>query len=318
MPRVSSAQAPEKLRPYLFHGIELKWEGEEDARADCPFCGKPKHFFVGQQTGLWQCKVCGGPSAKGGGNVYNFLRELHDYSVRYTPIENLEEIAKERRLPVEALERWGLCQSHIDGEWLLPGYGTKGITNLYRWSLIKGKRALVSTAGMDLTMLGYQFWDINKPDVFICEGPWDAIALEVAMMKLRVSGELNVPVYSGDKKAVRYATANVLAVPGCNQFKEDWAKRFQGKNVYLAYDSDYPKRYAEGHKQAGEVIIEKGRPKVPGYLGMETASKLLFPLAKSVYILDWGGDGYDSSLPDGFDVRDYLTTTDAITISTPS
>lgn len=306
MPRISSADSPAKLRPYLFHGIDLAWEGTSDALGHCPFC-KSHKFFVDQEKGLWQCKICGGPSKKGGGNTYSFLQEIHKESVGVTQLEALEMVAEERRIPVETLQRWGLVQSLIDREWLLPGYGTKNIITLYRWSKGKeGKRRLMVTAETEHALFGIQFWDANKPDAYILEGPWDAMTFEVAIRNHDFKG--GKTIRSGNKNAVLYSTTNVVASPGCEQFKDEWVKRFADKNVTIIFDSDYPKRYPEGHKQAGEVRMVRGKPMVPGFLGMEATAKKLYPVARSIRVVDWGGEGFDSSLPDGFDVRDCLTT----------
>lgn len=306
MPKVSSAEAPEKLRPYIFHGLELKWEGTADAIGECPFCGKPKHFFIAQDTGMWQCKVCGGPSKKGGGNVYNFLRELHQVSIAATDYSQLELVAEERRIPVARLQRWGLVQSAIDKEWLLPGYGSKGIINLYRWMKIGDKRRLSSTATMEQSLFGVQFWDTKKPYVDICEGPWDAMEFEEAVQRYGLKD--GKTFRTGNPSLTIFATTNVVAPPGCDQFKEEWAKRFAGKKVRIWFDSDYPKKFPDGHKQAGEIRLVRGKPMVPGFLGMESTAQKLKPVVESIEIIDWGGGGYDTSLPDGFDIRDSLTT----------
>lgn len=313
MPKLSSADAPTKLRPYLFHGLQLVWEGKSDATCECPFCGKSK-FFIAQETGMWQCKLCGGPSKKGGGNIYNFLRELHQASIGTTDPDALEEVAEERKLPSTSLERWGLVQSAITKDWILPGYGMtvdtetgkRNIVNLYRWSKVGGKRRLVSTATMDHCLFGLQFWDPSKPEVRLQEGPWDAIALEVAFQ--RYGFKDGKTFRTGNPTLALFKDANIVAAPGCETFKDEWVKLFRAKKVYIGFDSDYPKRFPPGHQLAGQVRTVRGKPMVPGFLGMESTSVKLKPVASSILVADYGGDGYDSFLPDGFDARDCLTT----------
>ncbi len=78
---------------------------------------------------------------------------------------------------------------------------------------------------------------------------------------------------------------------------------FKGKRVRIAFDSDHPKRDREG-----QIRLVRGKPMIPGYLGMEAAAKRLNPVAESLEIIDFGDTGYDESLPDGTDTRDILTT----------
>jgi ribosomal protein L37AE/L43A len=56
VPKVSDK--PVNLRPYLFHGLDLEWEGRDQAVGECPFCGKEGKFYVALETGKWDCKVC--------------------------------------------------------------------------------------------------------------------------------------------------------------------------------------------------------------------------------------------------------------------
>ena len=39
--------------------------------ADCPFCGKEKHFYINIRTQLWDCKHCGES-----GNIYKLLVQV--------------------------------------------------------------------------------------------------------------------------------------------------------------------------------------------------------------------------------------------------
>lgn len=293
MPK-SLGEVPEQLRPYFFHRVRnLDWVGTADATADCPFCGKEGHLFISQETGQYQCKVCRTGGQKGGGNSYTFIRKLHEISLERGA--DYESITTERRIKVATLRRWGMCQSVIDGEWLFPTYGFKTpreVVNLYRWAPIKGKRRLISTATFGQMLFGLQFWDASKPWVYLCEGPFDAMALEEALMGFRMAG--SKLVRTSDVAQSLYAQANILAVPGCEQFKEDWAQHFAGKRVYLLFDSDHPKT------RAG-IVSPPG-----GYEGMKSTTLKLRPVTQDIWINNWGPEGYDPSLPDGYDVRDSL------------
>lgn len=52
----------------LLEGVKI---GKTHYIADCPFCGKEKHFYVNKQTQLWDCKKCGES-----GNIYKLLVQV--------------------------------------------------------------------------------------------------------------------------------------------------------------------------------------------------------------------------------------------------
>lgn len=291
---------PQHLRPYLFHRCDLSWKGENDAIGTCPFCGREGKFFVSQKSGLYQCKVCVGPATnKSGGNAFSFLRNLHASSS--ATVADLEPVAEDRKVSVERLQRWGLVKSAIDGEWILPTYGFRKspelpseISNLYRWTPVKGKRRLLTTSNFQHGLFGLQFWDQSKPDVFINEGPWDAMALEEVLMAWKeVSGRF---IRTADITQSFYARTNILAVPGAGTFREEWPPIFSGKNVTLMFDNDHPR------------LNDKTNKLMPptGFEGLKSAAKKLRPTAASIRVLDWGPEGFDASLPSGHDVRDIL------------
>lgn len=115
MTRESAGGMPKNLRPYLFHGVELRWrDGEAEAVGACPWCGRDGKFNVSAETGQWRCWVCQEGSEKGGGNVYVFLRKLWELSDRETV--GYEDLAEDRRmLHQDTLMRWGVCRSSITG-----------------------------------------------------------------------------------------------------------------------------------------------------------------------------------------------------------
>lgn len=59
---------------------------------DCPFCGKPKHFYISKATQMWDCKKCGEY-----GNVYKLLKHLDKlYLLKGKTVEIKETIQKLR------------------------------------------------------------------------------------------------------------------------------------------------------------------------------------------------------------------------------
>lgn len=291
---------PQQLRPYTYHKVELDWGSKEtlgkEARGECPFCGGDK-FFVSQVSGMYDCKTC--PE---NGNHYTFIRKLHEYSLAVTSLSDLALVAEERKVSPKTLQRWGLVQSVVDREWMLPAYWVNGsvdVYNLYRWPLLRQrdgsmKRRLMGTSTMDARLFGMQFWDSGKSDVYVLEGPWDAMLLQQKMMQYDPG---NDTLRTTDSSKSLYSITNIVAVPGCETFKDEWVKPFVGKRVYLGYDSDFPKH----NEKTGKITPP------PGLTGMQMVAKKLRPVASSLHYLDWGEDGYNPLLEDGFDVRDHLT-----------
>lgn len=297
MPKVS--EHPNPLRPYFQHRVELEYSGGREANGTCPFCLKEIKFFVNSENGLYNCKSCGES-----GNNYSFIRKLH--SISTAPQSELEVIAEERKLEYKTLVAWGLVKSAIDHEWMLPAYGMpkdgkSDISNLYRWSPAKRKdgtykRRLMATAELPTCMFGLQFWVQSKPDVFICEGPWDGMKVWETFRRVK-HDSVGRLVRTIDVEKSLYSSCNVLAVPGCETFKEGWEKILANKRVAILYDNDYPRK----HPKTGEEI------QPAGVEGAKKAAARIRTVAKDVKVLLWGPEGYNPDLPDGYDVRDLLT-----------
>lgn len=312
---------PEPLRPYLAHGVEVTEVVGEEARGTCPFCGREEKFYINARTGQYSCKTCPhGEGDVGRGNAYTFVRRLHEESMAAMPpgLGEYKGIEAERRIEAAVLHEWGMCRSIINGDWLLPAYNFKGeISNLYRWTVVGNRRLLLPTTTFSIQWFGWQFWDPSKPNVYIAEGPWDGMVLRLALSKFRLMGGKLVGTV--DPKQSLLSQVNVLAVPGCEQFNDAWAAALQGKHVALLYDSDHPTRHKRGDK-AGQLRLHRdGSKMVAGYDGMKSATSLLLNYAATVLYLDWGPEGYDISLPDGYDLRDLFTgVTRRAGVRTPS
>src|SRR3990167_1714905 len=301
----TDAEGPDKIvKPFIFHGLDLSIEGEQ-AVGECPFCGKHRKFSVNLTSGLWRCWVCGAGTEKGGGNVYTFLQTLLAVSAADTPDSAYRELAADRGiLDTETLRQWGACVSTLSGEWILPGYNPQGkLCQLYKWaSLPSGKRSLLASPGLHHGLFGkvegaVLNWNL-KDTVYIAEGPWDGMALWEVMRQAKEVGEGEVQRLgaTGSEAASLLKNASVLAVPGCNVFRDEWAGLFKEKSAVLMFDSDHPR----------EV---NGKTFRAGYDGMKRVVKRLgqgTEPAKALQYLRWGEDGYDPVLPDGTDLRDIL------------
>jgi hypothetical protein len=163
------------LRPFQDHGAYLKEaEGTGQATGECPFCGKKK-FFYGIESEKWDCKVCGER-----GNVYTFLRRIWEVSLTNCDAGAFETLADDRGLlSIDTLAEWGVCQGVATGEWLIPAFNHEGsLVQLYRYVKLPraSKATCLATVGLGAGIFCAPDYKRGKPDTWICEGPWDAMA----------------------------------------------------------------------------------------------------------------------------------------------
>ena len=284
--RPASTSVHDRLRPYVFHGVQLSVRGTH-AVGDCLFCGREDKFSVEVATGLWRCWTCGGGTERGGGNGLGFVRLLYERAsgANVGGPNGLKAfqagVAADRRLlSPAAVAAWGICPA-ADGTWLVPGYGVDSkLDQVYRRIRIQDKGEwvwrLLPTPGIwpegkvHALHLPIGNFDLARSNIFVCEGPWDGMALW--------------EVWNG----VTGPNTNIVAVPGCNVWRDEWTEMCRGKTITLMYDSDHP-------------------PTLGGYNGMKRVAKRLSGIAASVRYINWGDGGFDPSKPSGYDVRDFLT-----------
>lgn len=315
-------EIPAMLRPYDCLGVYLDYKRDLSASlsvtGDCPFCGKEKRFNVTLKDGLWRCPSCNSGTAKGGGNVYTFLRVLHNQSMRSTTEQDYKALAAEFTLLYpDTLRAWGLCRSIIDGVWLAPAYNVQNgtydggkICTLYRYANYGGpkKRWGVTTGlghglhGPDLPtpVGGVQVTKHQKTGpVYRCEGLKDGMALWEILLRCKRDDEGNL-LPTGNEGASLLHDCSVIAVPGCGIFQPSWAAVSAGRVDCSLYHNDHPK----------ERPIKSGRFVQPGLDGTQHAldviSRATSPPRECKY-LRWGETTYhDPDLPDGYDIRDHL------------
>lgn len=291
-----TAVSNDNIKPYVLFGLDTSPPKGDEVNSDCPFCGRTGKFFINTNTGVWRCVVCSTGSSKGGGNIYTFIRKLHEMA--QCPENEAKELAADRKLMKwETLRDWGCVLSPITNEWLVPGHAPDGKLNqLYRYTEIEGKMRLPACAGLPHQLHGVHLFDKSKPHVFLCEGPWDAMALWEALGMAKDSDGLKLT--SNTEVSLRM-TSNVLAAPGATTFPEAWSLLFADKDVSLMYDSDHP--------LINKMTKKENEP--TGYAGMRRVCGVLSRanvLPKSVMYLHWGDKGYDPNLKDGYDVRDHI------------
>lgn len=282
----SSTPDPEGLRPYTFHGIDLTiTDHGRQGVGDCPFCSYANKFSVEVETTKFKCWSC-----NVSGNNIEFIRLLYELSVNTTPNDFYDTILNDRSLCEQStLTDWGICRSAIlTSSWLVPGYSVEGkLTQLYRRTNVKNSNdewvpRLLPTPGLwpdgkvhSIHMITKEL-DLSRPRVDIMEGIWDALAYWEVLQTTNGKDD-----------------TNVIAVPGCNVWRDEWTLLCKGKDVTIWFDSDHPRVINNQKFQAGYEGIKRVAGKLSGY-------------ASSISYLKWGEEGYDPSKPDGWDVRDVL------------
>lgn len=288
MPEVA---ARDECAAWAAHGVDLgPPNGSGQRSGECPFCGEPKLSVAGA-TGVGRCFQCHvGPPGKNGVhclNPTNFLRELWATAERYTTDAKLDFLAVERGLlSADSLRAFGVRVHPLTREYCVPGRSlTDGeVGQLYRFCEVPGgRKRLYATPGLPHQVHGPLPLGEGVETVWLCEGPWDGAALHEAL-SLRPGG---------------LGTDAVLAVPGCGVFPEGWAKFLGGKVVVLCFDSDRPRERPPGSGKFTTAGRDAAR-RTAGVL-----SKCSSP-PREVRWLAWGPEGYDPTLPDGHDVRDFL------------
>lgn len=299
MPKIE--KPPDGVRPYLFHGVDLDWEGKEHATAaECPWCGRDDgRFTVTVETGTCGCFVCGEK-----GNVYTFLRKLWDESDKKTNGESTVLAQERGLLDSLTLTRWGCVVSILDGSWLIPGWSPdRKLTQLYKRIRVGDRWELRPTPTLTHALHGLNLWDPKKKIVHVHESWGNALAFWETLGFTKKSADGGVAI-TGSAAGSLLSSANVVAVANCGAVGDSLVKYlplFADKDVTLWFDSDHP-RVHNGNDLDGA-----------GFAAVKRATQLLLSTGNerrpsSVSWLKWGERGFDSALHSGFDVRDALTS----------
>jgi hypothetical protein len=223
-----------KLRVFETHGVIFAGTRGEEHYGLCPFTGKEDKFYVNETSMLWDSKTGGM-----GGDIPKFLYLIAKQNTDQLTPSIRRRLSAHRNLPVEAFKFW---HTGWDGQrYTWPVRNAKGVVQDIRHYQL-GK-SMMSTAGCSTCLMGSE-WLAKKPKdpVYLCEGEWDAIALQWLLSSLRRPGV-------------------VLCVPGVGTFKQEWVPWFNGRTVHVLYDADEA-------GENGDLLIQKR-------LG-ETAKKITY------------------------------------------
>lgn len=200
---------------YESHGIVLQPAAKTQATGICPFCGGEDKLFVSLTTGQFDCKTC--PEK---GNLFTILNKVHREAKSITSDDQYTHLSDIRGITTVSLKKFGVAYNPLTGEWLVPVYNPKGgLSDIKRWR--EGSKILYKTA-----TCGQQLYNSAKIQakgpVYICEGEWDAMALQDLLRRAKLTE------YS------------IVAVPGCDQWDASWTSLFHEREVVLLYDNDEP------------------------------------------------------------------------------
>ena len=208
-------EIPAKVKPFHCLGVNVKQANDREWIGDCPFCDKEKHFSITVKTGQYQCFSCAEI-----GNAITFLTKYTDQIHKETAPAAWRALTSDRGLPSGVFKERRLG---FDGkQWLIPCFSEKGtVRDVRRYD---GKRVM-STFGCKTQLFGADRiakMKGKKGIVWICEGEWDAFALDWALRESCRNWDV------------------VVAVPGASIFKDEWSKLLTDKNVIACYDNDDP------------------------------------------------------------------------------
>jgi len=207
------SQYPEKLHPFIHHGVEFSETSDEQWHGTAPFSTKPDKFYVNPENGLWDDKVTGDS-----GNIYKFLEKMVEhYREEITP-KVRENFAKDLELPTEALDDWPLgfdgnsiCMPVVSGKGTVRDIRRRSFKTR-KWMSTKGCKAYLGNAEQLAGKVRQRVW--------LTEGESDAIALRYLLRQ--VDREADV----------------VCWVPGANVFKKEWVPLIAKHEVIVAFDKD--------------------------------------------------------------------------------
>lgn len=255
---------PTEYRIFQTFGVELSTQpnGSGQYVGDCPFCEKSKHFYVGRNDKKFKdgdvgfsCERCGKK-----GNRFTFLRLIYEQALTTTTTRALQRLsAARKKFPIDAFTNGGVAYSPEIQRYLIPIRTAKGGYSALRTYDGQNGSPLMQPPGCPLHLFNLDRLQPSGP-VALCEGEWDALALQHLLSKCQTQAE----------------DWSVLSVPGASNLPDADAKLLKNRDVWLLYDNDQP-----------------------GRDGMQLAIKKLAKLARSIHVISWPPnrfcDGYDIS-----------------------
>lgn len=218
---------------YEFFGVELgESNGSGQFVTDCPFCGREKHFYVGEENSLYRCQ-----DAKCGeeGNPYTFLEKTFQIAKAGTTDFALKRLSyKRQKFHKEAYHDPNIAWCKDRKTFLFADRNTEGrIVNLAQW---RGEPGTPVIGAPDCSQHLFGLDELQeKGPIFICEGRWDRLALRWLLKKINFCD----------------GQWTVLGAPGATNMPKGDLKYLEGRDIYLLYDND------EAGRNGTKIAIKK-------------------------------------------------------------
>jgi len=222
-----------------FAQLGVRWVGTtgNHGRGTCPFAPHESNntFTANAETLMWDCKSCGAH-----GNYSDFLtRRAKHYAGLATTLV-LEPLAEDRGLPVDALKRFHIGWIPTAKQYTVPIWAGDKVCGMQRYTLDadKKKRMRNVTGGKATGIIRTTQATLTRADtIWLVEGQWNAIAVEVA--------------FRGDR------SVGVIGLPGADTCGEIAALAAQDKHVVCCYDHD--KAGIKGEAKAYKILDARTR-----------------------------------------------------------
>ncbi|MEM9913487.1 MAG: toprim domain-containing protein [Planctomycetota bacterium] len=213
-------------------GLSVHGRAGPEWCCDCPACGKESHLHFNPEKRVGHCKVC-----DFSGTHIDIAAKIVESEWDRPTGEHLERLTEWRGLEPHVIA--GSPLGFRDGQCALVSRDKAGWPRDVRRCSIDDK--WMSFPGAKVTLFGAeQLADKGRGDhfVYLCEGEWDAIALDGALTDANRPGV-------------------VLASPGAGTFKQEWGDWCAGRRVIVLYDND--DAGAAGEQRVAKVLRRTAR-----------------------------------------------------------
>jgi energy-coupling factor transporter ATP-binding protein EcfA2 len=225
MSTVAEIEITPKLKPYEWHGVHFVGRSGVNVYGTCPFCQKPAAFHVNPSTGQFSCASSESRCGRKG-NIVTFLEQFVEFCKDDTTDAHWQALSLWRgNLPMAIFKKAGMSFSSLTDSWMVPVRTERGTIQdviTVRWKSKKKKG--MATAGCKSGLFGLEILAKANPHntkhVYVCEGPWDAIALRWVLAR------------AGEDDSV------VVALPGVRTLKDEWVPYFKGHHIVFLCDHD--------------------------------------------------------------------------------
>jgi twinkle protein len=216
--------------------------------ADCPYCGKEKHFYINARSGLWECKKC-----LEKGNTVTLRRKFGDIEYLkpvelkrntfpkpslaiensknlFTDKEAMDFLSRERMLSEEIIRKFSLGVKIISRKKFIsiPYFKDRVLVNIkYRCVSEKDFRREKDCQSTVFNIDSA----IGNDEVIVTEGEFDAIAGEQLGFK------------------------NVVSVPNGANVQDDWVSSLERfERVKILFDND-----SKGEEASQKLALRLGK-----------------------------------------------------------